>query len=78
MFRRSRQADDESILSYVTLLLKLVSTWGYEDQEDDNIRDLKNDNKPMKYACFRCSRISHVAKGCHQKDKTGYKCGRVV
>jgi len=31
MFPRSRQADDESTLSYVTC--------GYGSQEDDNIRD---------------------------------------
>ena len=39
MFCRSRQSDDVSILSYVTQLRKLVSTRGYEDPEDDNIRD---------------------------------------
>ena len=31
----------------------------------------------MKYTRFRCGRVGHLAKDCHQKDKTCYKCGRV-
>jgi len=39
MFRRARQLEDESVLSYVTRLRKLVNTCGYGDQEEENIRD---------------------------------------